>query len=367
VTTITSRAFYMIRRGFIVAVFTTLIGLILPGLTAYKVGIFDEESMSKTMAAKLPPEEQRDIEHYRATKAAAKEKIKEIDSIFASNQILSNDQVSSLNAQLSIAHRLVTADPPVTFLPFYLSSGMLTWVFTLTPLAWLALVFYPGISPFEQLKIGKVFACALLGYISYQWTVWMRYFVLQNNGRKVIGFANYDVSHATFWFQEFHTILFWTLMSMVAFQWLAVADFNSRKSRVAGETLSQMTSDLSKAFLQWQLTSLLLALSYFPFTTFYWNLIVTFHDLRFLTAAIILHTMWLIIWAIISTPLFQSWKRWQEFKINAFEDILGGKTDGASLETLNAAEPIGDWAKAISASLTALSFLGPLLKAIFSK
>jgi hypothetical protein len=149
-TTISSKAFYMIRRGFIVAVVTTLIGLILPGITAYKEGIFDEESMSKTMASKLPPEEQKDIEHYRVTKIAAKEKIQEIDSIFASTQILSNDQVSSLNAQLSIAHRLVSADPPVGFLPFYLSSGMLTWVFTLTPLAWLALVFLPRKKSFRS-------------------------------------------------------------------------------------------------------------------------------------------------------------------------------------------------------------------------
>jgi hypothetical protein len=195
----------------------------------------------------------------------------------------------------------------------------------------------------------------------------VRYFVLQNNGRKVIGFANYDVSHAAFWFQECHTILFWILMSMVAFQWLAVADLTSGRTHAEEETLSQVTSDLSKGFFQWHLTSLLLALSFFPFTTFYWDLIVISHDLRFLTAAIILHAMWLVVWAIISTPLFQSWKRWQEFRIKTFEEILGGKADGVSLETLNAAEPIGDWAKAISASLTALSFLGPLLKAIFSK
>jgi hypothetical protein len=39
----------------------------------------------------------------------------------------------------------------------------------------------------------------------------------------------------------------------------------------------------------------------------------------------------------------------------------------STIKSLDAAEPIGDWAKAISASLTALSFVAPLAKAILSK
>ena len=51
----------------------------------------------------------------------------------------------------------------------------------------------------------------------------MRYFVLKNNGRKVIGFANYDISHAGFWIQEAQTVLFFALLSGVCFQWLEFA------------------------------------------------------------------------------------------------------------------------------------------------
>jgi hypothetical protein len=114
-------------------------------------------------------------------------------------------------------------------------------------------------------------------------------------------------------------------------------------------------------------SSLLLALSLFPFTTFYWSLIVESHDLRFLTAAIILHVIWVVVWIIITTPLYQSLLRWRQFKIAIFDEILADNAPEAKLKVLEAAEPIGDWAKVISASLTALSFLAPILKAVISK
>ena len=151
----TTSAHSIIRRGFVIAVCTTVIGLVLPGIVAYREGFFDEAAMSKRMTTKLPIEEQREIEHYATTKAMAKEKLFQIDSMFASQQILTNEQVAALNAQRSVAQELVSAQPPVTFLPFYLSSGMFTWVLTLTPLAWLALLFYPGQSPFEHLNPAK--------------------------------------------------------------------------------------------------------------------------------------------------------------------------------------------------------------------
>lgn len=363
----TGSAYSIIRRGFVIAVFTTVIGLILPGIVAYRQGIFDEEAMSKHMTPKLPIEEQREIEHYRTTKAFAKEKLAQIDSIFASQQVLTSAQVTALKTQRAVAQELATAHPPVTFLPFYLSSGMLTWVLTLTPLAWLALLFYPGRGPFEHLNPLRTVSTALLGYVAYQWTVWTRYFVLQNNGRKVIGFANYDVSHAAFWFQELHTVLFWLLMSMVVFQWLEAANADRRRAHQQNPTLDWLSNDLSGTFLRWQLTSLLLALSFLPFTTFYWNLIVLSHDLRFLPAAIILHVIWLVVWIIITTPLYQSLRRWRQFKITIFDEILTGNAPEVQLKVLEAAEPIGDWAKVTSASLTAFSFLAPILKAVIYK
>jgi hypothetical protein len=58
-------------------------------------------------------------------------------------------------------------------------------------------------------------------------------------------------------------------------------------------------------------------------------------------------------------PLYQSFNRWQWFKVATFEAILAGNAPEANLRVLEAAEQIGDWAKVASASFTALSFLHP--------
>ncbi len=357
-------AFLAIRKAFLIAVATTFIGLIIPGLVAYKEQVFDSEAMERHAIAFLSPEVQVEFQRYHISKADAERKMIEINTAFLSPGTLTNEQVASLNAQRSVAEKLATARPPVYFLPFYLSSAMLTWVLTLTPVAWLALLFHPGKSPFRGLNRKYVISTGFLAYVSYQWTVWTRYFVLKNNGRKVVGFANYDVSHAAFWLQELHTILFWLLLSLVCYQWLQFAEEQSRNSLKSGSTLSDVARRLSDAFLKWQLASLLLALTFFPFTAFYWEQVVNSGDVRFLPAAIILHVMWFGIWAVVTVPLFQAMSRWRNFKELALEGVLNGRSTTDVVQALDAAEPIGDWAKAASAFLTALSFVAPLTRAL---
>ena len=131
-------------------------------------------------------------------------------------------------------------------------------------------------------------------------------------------------------------------------------------------TLKHVVELLSKTFSRWQLTSLLLTLSFFPFTGFYWEQVVHIKDMRFLPAAIILHTIWATPKAAISAPLCGmalAWERTKSCLLRA--DIAESDGDGI-IKVLEAAEPIGDWAKALSAALTALSFIGPFLKVVFN-
>lgn len=165
--------------------------------------------------------------------------------------------------------------------------------------------------------------------------------------------------------QEFNTILFWLLLSVVCFQGLRLAK-SLGHAKQESAPLTKVAGCLSDMFLRWQLTSLMLALSFFPFTAFYWDLVVRSKDARFLPAAIILHVMWSIAWVIISVPLFQAWSRWRAFKTLALENALKSQTTKDVTEALAAAEPIGDWAKAISGTLTTLSFAAPLMKALLS-
>ncbi|MGA2743837.1 MAG: hypothetical protein ABSE44_03990 [Candidatus Sulfotelmatobacter sp.] len=361
-----SRAFQLIRKAFLIAFATTLITLVIPGWVAHRAGIFDERSMAEHITPRLGSPLRDQLSLYQKHREDADRKLVQIDDAFVGSGQLTNEQISALNAQYIVAERLQNATPPVKFLPFYLSSAMLLWVLSLTPLAWLALLFYPGASPFESLRYSEVLGAGLLAYVSYQWTVWMRYFVLGNSGRKVVGFANYDVSHAGFWLQEINTVLFWLLLSSVCFQWLHFSSTIAKHRAYTAVTLTSVTNGVSNVFLRWQLTSLMLVLSFLPFTTFYWDLIVHAKDGRFLPAAIILHTLWAVAWIIVSIPLFRSWSEWRTFKAQVLERALVGDTSADVIRVLEASEPIGDWSKVISGALTTLSFGAPLLKALLS-
>jgi hypothetical protein len=365
-TDLSSKAFEIIRKAFIITMISTFIGLIVPGLVAYKEGMFDSESMARQMTPRLAQPLRDNIEKYRTLKSGAEHRLYEIDMQFARGSKLTVEEVASLNSQRSVAERLASTPPPVTFLPFYLSSSMLLWVTTLTPLAWLALIFHPGRNPFKFLHPGRVIISGIILYISYQWTVWTRYFILKSNGRKIIAFSNYDVSHRGFWLQEFQTILFWLLVSMICFQWLDYAQCSS-PSKLENQSMPELADRVSFSFLRWQLTSFLLALGFIPFTAFYWDLVVNVHDTRFMLAAIILHVLWFSVWSVTSIPLFLALNRWRKFKIRRIAEAMDVGNTEAVAKSFEVAEPIGDWSKAISAALTALSFVAPFAKAILSK
>jgi hypothetical protein len=366
VTDLSYSAFKVIRKAFGIAVITTFIGLILPGIVAYTDGVFDSESMARQITPRLPQPLRDSIEKYQTLKAAAERKLYEIKTQFVTGSQLTPEQITSLNSQRLVAERLASAPPPVTFLPFYLSSGMLLWVTALTPLAWLALIFYPGSSPFKFLHPARVIITGIILHVCYQWTVWTRYFVLKSKGRKVIGFANYDVSHGGFWVQELETILFWLLLSMICFQWLEHAQ-RSTPTGIDCQSMPALADRVSTSFLRWQSTSLLLALGFIPFTAFYWDLVVNAHDMRFLPAAIILHVLWFSAWSVTSIPLFLSVSGWRKFKTHKISEAMDSGGAESIVQSFDAAEPVGDWAKVLSAALTALSFMAPLAKAILSK
>jgi hypothetical protein len=362
-TDISSKVYSLFHKAVLIGAATAFVGLILPGLVAQHDRVFNREKMIDKVEPKLPSEMRKQIDDYQTLKNNADQALVDIDKKFVDpKKPPTTEEIATLTAQRAVAERLADAKPPVTFMPFYLSPAMLLWVLSLTPLAWLAFLMYPGRNALGSLNPVAVVAGGMLAYVSYQWTVWMRYFVLKNQGRKVIGLANYDASPAEFWLQEINTILFWLLLSVVCFQWLHYAQ--SWRTKVIQEdiSLTDVTNQLSISFLRWQLASLLLALTFFPFTHFYWDLIVHSNDERFLLAAIILHTMWASVWAIISVPLFQAWWQWRGYKARALEQAMHKANSDSVVKILEAAEPIADWAKIVSATLALLSFVSPIVK-----
>jgi hypothetical protein len=70
-TNISSKTFDLLLKGFLITSITTIIGLILPGLSAYRAGVFDAEMMAEHVTPSLPPELRSKISDYREAKARA--------------------------------------------------------------------------------------------------------------------------------------------------------------------------------------------------------------------------------------------------------------------------------------------------------
>jgi hypothetical protein len=112
----------------------------------------------------------------------------------------------------------------------------------------------------------------------------------------------------------------------------------------------------------WQLSSLLLALIFVPWSYFYWNNIVSVQDRRYLPAAIGIHLIWLFCWYKATRPLLLSLRNWRKMKLTA---LSTPGADHAAIKNIAEVALIEiDW-QLISAGFGALrSLIVPLLKAL---
>lgn len=253
---------------------------------------------------------------------------------------------------------------------------MLIWAIQYILLGWLVVFLNPvSINPFKNRKQGIQILLITAGlYIAYQSPVWMRNFVLADEGRKVYSFANRDVSRRSFYTQEINTILYCVLLAAIWVQWSA---FLERRRRVLAEEASQDPIEavinaasirrLSFTFLHWQATSVLLGIAFIFFTRGFWELVFTEGDHRYIVPALSIHVIWGITWCLVSLPLLITWFAWQSHRLQAIEALESNPptakdTVEIKLKCLNEAKPVDFWNVAASGVVAVGSFLWPILK-----
>jgi hypothetical protein len=221
---------------------------------------------------------------------------------------------------------------PIRLSGYYLSNTMLLWPAIYTFLGWLIFIFPPAVKEASFRPTGKrILYLSIAIIMLYRWPTWWRNTPLGNEGRVFYGNANLDTDPIGFFVQETLGAAVGTLVAIIWLQWsgyyneiISQLSAKSEKDPIEEALSTDPCERISKMFLHWQIASILLALAFLWYTIFFWQTVILGGDLRYLAHAIIVHSMWIITWLIISLPMAVSWYRWQVVRNRAIVALSKG-------------------------------------------
>jgi hypothetical protein len=282
---------------------------------------------------------------------------------------------AAINLRKVLYEVKTNATPPIRLSAFYLSNTMLLWPAIYTFLGWLIFIFPPAVKETSFRLSGKrILFLSIAIVVLYRWPTWWRNTPFGNEGRVFYGNGNLDADPIGFYVQETLGAAVATLVAIVWLQWSGY--YNETMSQLAAkstrdpieEALSPDSCErISKMFLHWQIASALLAFAFLWYTIFFWQTVILGGDLRYLPHAIIVHSMWIVTWLIISLPMVVSWYRWQVMHDRAIVALsksnLPKDRDPARLAVaIDKPQPISSWNVAASVLAGATSLVVPILR-----
>jgi hypothetical protein len=366
------------RKLVLIPLASIIAGLIIPALIAHFTGVFYLADIKCRIKCKIKEPAKSRITEFYELQDRLRSRIKCARQLVLHRVDKTPAEVSeSINALKALsAYESEVEDSKSVFnvAPFFLNEIMLIWTVQYTLLGWLISILNPARLLSIKRWIRPLILIALGLYVTYEWPVWMRNFVLTDEGRHIFSFANYDLSPWSFWAQELNTILYCLLLAALWLQWTAF--FEHRRSQLAielsGNPLEAALSAsslrrLSYTFLHWQACSALLAVAFVFFTGAFWEFVFAHKDLRYLIPAITIHVVWGITWWLMSLPLLVTWYSWQSLRSQAMANLAShgaGTTDERELKLnlLSKAKPVEFWNLVASGVIAAASFVWPLVK-----
>jgi hypothetical protein len=367
-----------LAKAALIVLVALIVGTIVPGIIAYRAGVFYQA----TMVTRLPADARKQLAEFDARRDSLRKQIAEMDRTLEGAVYAKPEDIASLLTQRSqYVKELETTKPAIHVMPFYLNTIMFLWTAGYTTLGWLIFLAAPrrtSTATLSRRSIAKIVATAACVYTAYNWPVWMRNFILSNEGRLIYSFANYDIAPASFWCQEATTLLFALLVAVVWSQWIAFLEERRAELSVANQDPHEYALDhkvvegLSLTFLHWQIASTLLGVTFFHFSAVFWDHILRKGDLRYVVPAVTIHICWLASWILVTLPLLLTWYWWQSIRLRAICDAAReaerkkAEYDGleALKKTLAEIQPIGVWNLAASGIIAVVSFVLPVAQAI---
>lgn len=344
----------------VVVMVAMLLGTIIPGLIARADGVF----YLKELKVRLPQQAREEVVRVDDRRDTVERKIAELDEQLETAP--PNDVDGLLRAREAWIGAREAAYNGVRLRPFYLSPIMLLWPWIYICICAATLVGMKATGEkWGGLRAKEVLAGGLGIYVFYEWPVWLRNFVLSDERRIVYSFANYDISPAGFFAQEWQTLVFSCVLAAMLSVWVRVG----RMTISQEEIFSPMAiRTVQVALVQWQGASLLLFAGFSYFAWIFWSLVIGYGDLRYLLHATMVQVLWVICWIVISMPLARRWRSWEDTKARAIHKwATETHVDHPSIEVrlalLDEVRPIGRMNAAASVGLGVVSLLLPILQA----
>src|SRR4051794_1657954 len=104
-------------------------------------------------------------------------------------------------------------------------------------------------------------------------------------------------------------------------------------------------------------------------------MVVRLGDQRYLLAAVVVHSLWGITWALISLPLISTWYNWQLIQFRAISEVMVGTSDvnknvdiknvDTKIKVLGDMKPIGFLNITASGVAALASFAWPVVQTLF--
>src|SRR5262249_16862647 len=211
-------------RLFLVSVTAIMLGVVVPGIIADMGGVFYEKPTRNMIRGQGRVE----LDKFEARKKELTDRIPRLKSAIESPK--PDSRLTDLLEQLNVNEtKLEQLKPKILVAPFYLSDIMLIWVLQYTLLGWLAVLLNPA--SIKPLQDPRCYLITLGLYVIYEWTIWIRNFILTDEGRKIYSYANRDIGPWSFVTQEVNSILYFFLIAVIWLQWLAFLKF--RRSGLA--------------------------------------------------------------------------------------------------------------------------------------
>ena len=266
--------------------------------------------------------------------------------------------------------------PPYAVSSFYDNTSTYYWIVSYLCLGLLIITLDSEF--FRGCTFSRTAVIAVGCYTAWMSSNWFRNFAQVSSGRSVYSYVNFDVGRYSFFSQELRAIVF---SAMVALVWQKAVALHQRTSSDLAKPLSSNTFEpqhslvsdyIGKLYTQWQMTSALLAFSFFPWTYMYWYIIAgTFQevgDKRYYASAVSFHAIWGATWLIATLPTLYAAQQWNSFcnRILAIAYKSGDKQNiESALNLIEAISPLHRRRAFLASIIAAISFVLPLLQTIF--
>lgn len=336
------------------AIFSIFIGAIIPGLIMFNCNIFTENDIIDRLDSKV---KSIYISELKYQNIVDKKKGIILDSIYSnSNQDL--DILLQSYEKLSALSESLKHEKEVRIAPFYPNEILVLWVFLYFGL--LNLVFNIRLRRVKKPFAKDLVFLSLTLIVFLRFNTWLRNTSIGEYGRKIYSYANFDISPVGFFVQEIQAWISVVLIAFVFVKWINYSDY-IRNMLLRTHEISIIHYQITirkfrKIYLEWQISSFLVAVSFIFYTFYFYNMIYSERDLRYIPHALVVHSVWLLLWIVISYPLFLI----KNYQIHLRESIIIQNGDISINENMNEAIiPISN--QVLTAILSAFAFLAPLI------